>query len=232
MKYNEQTKDGEKSFDYTFDYILMPLRKVSESVAIKESGMSKRELESTFRKNGFSYDQFPIGDPMIVEIMTSSTSGGNKKDRTTVANAFEDAILGKPHKAPGINYRQVWARMVSQLIVKSEVATAWNGVTYWLLQDALINYISVSTALNLKIFKSDKINDVNIVGLSYGKNHSNKTGLIGLDDIVLYSGPIANNADRSKSSFSDMIRTPISPPKTALISLLLRKPMEGAVVLK
>jgi len=43
--------------------------------------------------------------------------------------AFEDAVLGKPHQGPGINYRQVWARMVSQLVVKSEVGLAWGGKT-------------------------------------------------------------------------------------------------------
>lgn len=231
MKYGEETEAGKKYFDYTFDYVLMPLGKVSETQAEKLSGLTKREIEATFKKSGLSYDKFPIGSPIIVEIMTSSTSGGNKKDRTTVANAFEDAILGKPHNAPGINYRQVWARMVSQLIVKSEVATAWDGITYWLLQDALINYISQSTALNLEIFKSAKINEVNIVGLSYGKNYSKKTGLINLEDVELYAGPITSSK-QSAPSFSDMIRTPIKPPKSALISLLLKKEMEGAVILK
>lgn len=231
MKYGEKTKDGEKYFDYTFDYVLMPLGKVSEDQAQKESGLSKKELEATFKKSGLSYDRFPTGAPIIVEIMTSSTSGGNKKDRTTVANAFEDAILDKPHNAPGINYRQVWARMVSQLIVKSEVATAWNGITYWLLQDALINYISESTALNLELFKSVKVDEVNIVGLSYGKKFGDRKGLIGLEDIELYAGPISSSK-QTAPSFSDMIRTPIKPPKSSLVSLLLRKEMESVVVLK
>ncbi len=231
VKYGEETKDGDKYFDYTFDYILMPLGKVSESQAQSMSGLTKREIETTFKKSGFSYDKFPIGSPIIVEIMTSSTSGGNKKDRTTVANAFEDAILGKPHNAPGINYRQVWARMVSQLIVKSEVAMAWGGVTYWLLQDSLINYISQSTALNLENFKNVKVDEVNIVGLSYGKKFGDKKGLIGLENIDLYSGPITSSK-QSSPSFSDMIRTPIKPPKSVLVSLLLKKELESVVVLK
>ena len=72
---------------------------------------------------------------------------------------------------------------------------------------------------------------MNIVGLSYGKNYSTKTGLINLEDIELYAGPITSSKQTSPS-FSDMIRTPIKPPKSALVSLLLKKPMEGAVVLK
>ncbi|MGI9057395.1 MAG: hypothetical protein ACR2H5_02350, partial [Ktedonobacteraceae bacterium] len=49
----------------------------------------------------------------IIEIMTSSTSGGNKDKGTTISGAFQDAILGRSHRGPDINYRQVWARMVS-----------------------------------------------------------------------------------------------------------------------
>lgn len=231
LKYEGKTKDGDKFFDYTFDYVLMPLGKVSESKAQELSGLTKREIEATFRRTGLSYEKFPVGAPVIVEIMTSSTSGGNKRERTTIANAFEDAILGKPHKAPGINYRQIWARMVSQLIVKSEVGIAWGGKTYWLLQDTLINYISQSTALNLKVFKNSKVNEVNIIGLSYGGNFGTKKGVIGLEKLELYAGPITSGKSND-SSFSDMIRAPIKPPKSALISLLLRKEMESEVLIE
>jgi hypothetical protein len=231
IKYDQLTKNGQKTFDYTFDYLIMPLIKVTVEEAKLQSGLSQRELEKLFKKNGLSYDLFPSGPPIIVEIMTSSTSGGNKKDRSTIANAFEDAVLGKDHSAPGINYRQVWARMVSQLIVKSEVAHAWGGTTFWLLQDALINYISKSTALNLENFKSTTINEVNIVGLSYGKNYSNLTGLINLDDIDLYSGPITSSRE-TLPSFSDMIRTPVKPPKEVLVSLILRKSLDGTMTIK
>ena len=61
--------------------------------------------------------------PVIVEVMTASTSGGNKRKRTDMQSAFCDAVLHvyglRPENgsAPGVNARQVWARMASQLIV-------------------------------------------------------------------------------------------------------------------
>ncbi len=68
------------------------------------------------------------GAPIIVEIMTCSTSGGNKGLGTDIQTAFRKALLanqGDAVNCPGINIRQVWARMASQLIVKSEAALAW-----------------------------------------------------------------------------------------------------------
>ena len=92
-----------------------------------------RDSGHTFaQRNGEIYiEDFPVGNPVIVEVMTSSTSGGNKKKRSCIPQAFEDCMLGKSHLAPSINYRQVWARMASQLIVKSQAAMAWNGKTIW-----------------------------------------------------------------------------------------------------
>jgi hypothetical protein len=46
--------------------------------------------------------------------------------------------------------------MVSQLIVKSEVGIGWGGKTFWILQDALIKYISESTNLNVREFLTEK----------------------------------------------------------------------------
>ena len=83
--------------------------------------------------------------------MTSNTSdGGNKTERSCIPQTFEDCMLGNKHKAPCINFRQVWARIASQLIVKSQAAIAWGRKTIWVLQDILANYISSSTALDLK----------------------------------------------------------------------------------
>ena len=94
--------------------------------------------------------------PVIVEIMTASTSGGNKKKRTDIQSAFCDAVLyaegNLPNrgKAPGVNIRQVWARMASQMIVKSQIANAWGGRTIWVVQDTLMNYIRSNTGLRLE----------------------------------------------------------------------------------
>lgn len=93
----------------------------------------------------------PAKPPVIVEIMTASTSGGNKERRTDIKNAFCDCVLysqgllqSQP-QSPGVNVRQVWARMASQLIVKSQLANAWGGRAIWVVQDALMDYIRHNT---------------------------------------------------------------------------------------
>lgn len=234
FKYVETGKYGEKSFDYTFDYILMPVKRVDqneiEAITEKKWSFLQPILELACyplakRKGVYYVEDFPCGKPIVIEIMTSSTSGGNKTKRTTISMAFQDAILGKPHNAPGINYRQVWARMVSQFIVKSEVALGWGGHTIWLLQDALVDYISSSTALNMHQFLSEQISEVNVLSLSYGEKFKKKTnGVIELEQSKFYSGPIRppSKGELSKS-FQDIISAPSTPPISRLINLLAKR---------
>lgn len=196
-------REGEKKFQYTFDYILMPM-----------------VLDSPD----------PDGIPLIIEVMTSSTSGGNKQKGTTIPMAFTDAILARPHVGPGINYRQVWGRMVSQLIVKSEVGLAWGGKTIWILQDKLVAYISQSTALDIRQFAADKTGQVNILSISYGNQHQNQTGIIELHDAELFAGAIAGS-DEPPPSFQDMLRAPVKPPKSILLRALSnREPAKIIIV--
>ncbi len=224
----------QRSFDYTFDYILMPLKNVPIAELQQETGLSLHRLRSNLEAAGYALIQtdgqyliqnFPVGVPVIVEVMTSSTSGGNKRKRTTIPMAFEDALLNKDHTAPGINYRQVWARMVSQLIVKSEVGLAWGGKTIWILQDRLVDYISKSTALNVYQFSADTTSEVNILAFAYGKDFEPVNGIIELKLGSLYAGPIQSEATKHAPSFQDMIRIGITPPRSTLVRLLItRKP--------
>jgi hypothetical protein len=157
--------------------------------------------------------------------MTSSTSGGNEKKRTRISHAFEDAILGKPHNAPSINKRQVWARMASQLIVKSQAAVVWGGKTIWLLQDNLAHYISNSTALNLNDYIAEHTGEVNVLSFSYGNQHKTPANsIIELKDSKLFSGQMApkGNAQESKS-FQDIVRASFVPDINSLISRLASK---------
>jgi Restriction endonuclease NotI len=238
----ETSDDGDKSFHYTFDYVIMAIGKVSEVEIVQLLGGNWSSWRKLLEKVGYSIvrqdkldfvENFPMGVPYIVEIMTSSTSGGNKLNRTTIPQAFEDAILGKPHQAPNINKRQVWARMVSQLIVKSEVAMNWGGKALWLIQDNLADYITASTALNLKKFKSETLSEVNLLSFSYVDASLNPTGVIELELRNLFSGPISANAKDAKPSFSDMIRTPLLPPIQNLIRRLVEsKPINQLEIKK
>ena len=196
-------EDDAKFFDYSFDYIVTGVgrKKVSDVAMLIRKG--DRATLAIAESNGYTVayrngehwiDDFPSDPVIIIEIMTSSTSGGDKNKRTQIAMACEDAIIDPAnHNGPGINYRQVWARMVSQLIVKSQVGLAWNGKTFWLLQDVLANYISNSTALNLSHYIAEHPNEVNILAFGYGDIDTRENAPIAtLEDSTFYAGPITS----------------------------------------
>lgn len=230
--------DEMKTFDYTFDYVLSAVERKKLADVASLLSLPSDIVKKTAEKNGYTIasrdaeywiDDFPTDPLIIIEVMTSSTSGGDKKKRTQIAMACEDAILnGMEHNAPGINYRQVWARMVSQLIVKSQVALAWNGRTIWLVQDVLADYISKSTALVLPEYLAEKLDEVNILAVSYGEKVKNKTGEpIELSETQLFSGPISGSAQGDTvKGFIDIIKIGAPPPKTQIWkSLLNKKPL-------
>jgi hypothetical protein len=235
MKYAEQRGEIRKSFDYTFDYILFRVARLDQHEIEQRTGKTWRVLRPIIKAGGYRIgsegscefvDDFPDGAPLVVEIMTSSTSGGNKRKRSTIPMAFEDAISGQPHEAPGINYRQVWARMVSQLIVKSEVALDWGGRAIWILQDVLADYISSSTALDLHQFLSPVTGEVNVLSFSYGDPCTQlaEGTVMELGSGKLYAGPItaARNGGIA-SGFQDIIRAPVKPPVARLLTMLARR---------
>jgi len=221
--------EKEKFFDYTFDYVIAGSRKILLSEAAELIGYSEKQTQKIAEANGYTLakrqelwiDNFPSDPITIVEIMTSSTSGGDKKKRTQIGMAFEDAILHpEQHNGPSINYRQVWARMVSQLIVKSEISITWNGKTIWLIQDVLADYISTSTALDLTKYISERPDEVNILAFSYG-NTLNKSALdeiFPLENSNFYSGPISNGnvQNNNRNGFVEIVRIGTSPPKNYL----------------
>lgn len=172
------TKENKK-FHYTFDYIIRRLN---------ESGL-------------------PDGAPLIVEIMTCSTSGGNKSLGTDIQTAFCNAIRGEQSRSPGINHRQVWARMASQLIVKSQAGLQWGGRTIWVIQDALADYIIRTTGLRLGDMRSDKPDEVNLLAFSYDDEESSPRVLRTAE---LYAGPITSG-ENGAPCFLDIIRPAFVP---------------------
>lgn len=187
-----KVSNDNKSFDYTFDYVASSVRNES--------------------------DLFPIGSPTIYEVMTSSTSGGNKQKRTTISQCFEDLLLDTPHEGPGINYRQVWGRMISQFFVKSIVATAWSGRTFWIIQDSLLKYIEASTGFRGSRFKADAASEVNLVSLGY----KSRDGALHLSpqDISLYSGPLGTDVS---DSFYSILGAPMIPGIDSLHRVLINR---------
>lgn len=146
--------------------------------------------------------------------------------------AFEDAILkGHDHMGPGINYRQVWARMVSQLIVKSQVGVEWGAKTIWVMQDTLGDYISSTTALNLNDYVAESTNEVNIITVGYGDRPiaDESSGVLQLAESRFFSGPISSAAAAvgpgPPGGFVDIVKAGFVPPISRLWrALFLKKP--------
>ena len=144
--------------------------------------------------------------PVVVEVMTCSTSGGNRSKGTDIQGAFRRAVLfahtpvTDPVKAPGVNVRQVWARMASQMIAKSEAANSWGGRTIWVVQDRLVEYIRTNTALPLDALHAPDWTpgEVNMLVSDLTQ------------PIALYSGPI-RAAGGSGACWLELLGTPHIP---------------------
>ena len=231
---------GKGSFTYTFDYVVAGRRprrlaEVAGIVGKSETAcmrMAENNRMTVSRRHGVEWiDDFPSSPLVIVEVMASSTSGGNKANRTQIGMAFEDAILnGDRHKGPGINYRQVWARMASQLIVKSQVGVAWDAKTIWILQDVLADYISATTGLDLEAYVAQQADEVNMLALGYGNSpRKHQSGALVLDDARFYSGPISMNAN-GHGGFLDIVKVGFVPPVQMLWAALFKKKPSGLLV--
>jgi len=233
VKFSEENEDEEtKSFDYTFDYIVTSLgpKKISEianTLGITEAKIRKQAEDNGYiiaaRGNDYFIEDFPIGKLNIIEVMTSSTSGGNKSKGTTIQQSFINAIKGLQHESPGINYRQVWARMVSQLIVKSQIGTAWGSKTLWILQDSLSDYITKSTDLNLVKLISQVSKEVNLVTLKYG-NETDEKGCLKLKEHHLYAGEVPKIT--SDTDFNKLLQAATIPNMNDISNRLILKPIK------
>lgn len=156
--------DGDQ-VNYHFDYVIAP---ALEGVTLGElfqlndirSDDRKDQIIGSLRSSGLlsgkvSDDtRIPIvprlQDFLVVEVMTASTSGSNTAKGTDIRSAFENAMLGRDHQSPGINKRQVWGRMATQLYAKSALAEAWDGEALWVVQDELLGNIEATTKLSLE----------------------------------------------------------------------------------
>jgi hypothetical protein len=116
------------------------------------------ELIKIVSKSGYFQDRkqsladvvIPLPDLsnlFILEVMTASTSGSDTENSTDMRNAFRNALLVSAHTSPGINKRQVWGRMVTQLFAKTALAHKWHGRTIWVIQDSLLHNIELTTRL-------------------------------------------------------------------------------------
>lgn len=190
---------------------------VWSEITLREQGSAGRLFN--YRLDYVLRDEAATRPPVIVEVMTCSTSGGNKAMGTDIRTAFKRAVLfahtpvRTPVQSPGVNVRQVWARMASQLVAKSEAANSWGGRTIWIVQDLLADYIRTKTALPLDEMRSPnwQPDEVNMLVATLR------------GPLALYSGPIRSPGS-NRRCWLEILGAPHLPSIDAMTMRLNSKP--------
>ena len=235
--------DDETTINYHFDFVVSELhRKISFNDMISHYETIKSseydELIAAARKGQYVQGRFDVNAPLnllpnlenpyIIEVMTASTSGSDTSAGTDIASSFRDAILGKSHVCPGINKRQVWGRMATQLFAKSALANAWGGKTVWIVQDELLRNIALTTKLALKADDGSENSDkISFVSMSYSKGGRGGSELEVLD---LYE-KMAGLDFAGTGTCVDILLPKVYPSKKELLKSVLRRKLAGVIVL-
>lgn len=192
----EDNEVAGRFFEFTFDYILMPVE--------WQKGNKHPVI---------------VGPPYILEIMTSSTRGGGLTEHMADVLALRDQRSLRGHvKSPYTpNYRQVFGRMASQLFAKSEIAEAWGGKTIWIMQDVLLEYIVQTTAFRPEPFKNNTEGNVNVV--VYKMHEHDHEYELKFDTLLRGR---SRSIDLQKPDFTATLGLGYAPPLKLLISTLQR----------
>ena len=92
------------------------------------------------------------------------------------------------------------------------------------LQGNLVDYISRSTALNVRSFLAERTSEVNILCFEYADSYRTAEGPIELSSANLYAGPISPpGSQEDVPAFQDMIRAPVRPTREQLLRGLMKK---------
>lgn len=229
--------------NYHFDYVAAPLLKMSLRDCLKRADLSPSQISDVLddlvklaRMNGYFYEgqrngaEVPtllpdISNPYILEIMTASTSGSDTKKATDIRNAFRRAILYNDRVSPGINKRQVWGRMVTQLFAKTALASEWGGKTIWVVQDELLRSIELTTRLQTSAVTASSSHRISLAIMCYkpvpsgGKEMSFKTMIDGDAGVDFRGG----------SEFTDILLPKLAPPKIELLRAVLRRKIDAII---
>jgi hypothetical protein len=234
-----QFGDDDVSINYHFDFIIAPVYKdisfeelvkihsITDELKIEELKKSAK-VGKYITGKGTKIPYLPdLSRPIIVEVMTASTSGSDQEAGTDISSSFTKAIQGFEHNCPGINKRQVWGRMATQLFAKSALAESWDGKTVWLVQDKLLENIELTTRLNLNKVPDSSNGSINFLSMSYTHNAK------GLDSIFVknYSEKESGINFSGTNTCSDILLSKVKPSKTELLKSVLRRPISALIKL-
>jgi hypothetical protein len=235
--------DDESTINYHFDFVISRVkrRKSLNSIFSSYPEMSEAEKEmllSIAKKSRYVTGKMNIdseaailpdlASPYIVEVMTASTSGSDTSAGTDIASSFKALILGKGHTCPGINKRQVWGRMATQLFAKSALADAWGGKTIWIVQDELLNNIELTTKMNTTIeIAVDAANVISFVSLGY---QHDKDQIESLKVNGLHEKEAGIDFDGGGKCV-DILLPKIYPRKQELLKSVLRRRVAAIIIL-
>lgn len=166
-----------------------------------------------------------LRSPIIIEIMTASTSGSDTEAGTDIGSAFTLSILGENHQSPGINKRQVWGRMATQLFAKSALAEAWGGETLWVVQDQLLRNIELTTKLSLDEKSVTERGNINFISMTY--DHPEKE--IGGIYLKTVSRKEAGMSFLGNNTAVDILLPKVYPSKKELLKAMLRRNLAAII---
>ena len=234
-------KDDESDTNYHFDYIVAPLVTQSRSDFAQAHFTDDErlsELITAARTGGYfgKREKSPeeiklllpdLSAPVILEVMTASTSGSDTKNNTDIRSAFRNALLTDKHDAPGINKRQVWGRMVTQLFAKTALAQAWGGQSVWIVQDELLQNIELTTRLDTATVHDDEQNAIRLAVMHYATPSTN-----GEERAMAFRNVIRGDAGldfAGANAFTDILLPGRVPDKTELLKAVLRRRLAARI---
>lgn len=237
-----QYGDDETSINYHFDFVIskvernitfsnaMSLHNItlqSDIEEVKKSAKTGKYISGRFDEN-MVLNYFPnLDSPFIIEVMTASTSGSDTEAGTDIASSFRDAILGNEHNCPGINKRQVWGRMATQLFAKSALAEFWGGKTIWLVQDQLLKNIELTTKLRVESAAPSEGGTVNFLSMKYNQ------GERGMNSLTLsnYFEKSSGISFEGNNECTDILLPKMYPDKKELLKSVLRRELSAIIKL-
>jgi hypothetical protein len=236
-----QYKIDDTEIDYHFDFVIAPILKQIRLQDLVESyGATRediRELEKSAKTgklldgaiNNRIISAAPdLTAPIIIEVMTASTSGSNTAAGTNISSAFKNLLMGLDYQGPGINKRQVWGRMATQLFAKSALAEFWGGKTFWLVQDQLLKNIELTTKLNTSVVQENSEETINFISMKYQDIVLEKRPSVEVDKVAILKSGISFNGN---NNCSDILLPKFIPPKLWLLKCMLRRNVSALIKL-